>query len=201
MKIIIILAGILLFAGSSCVKLQEQDNLSADQQQENDTTNQQQIDNVVEESVVEADVVVESNLSKLELADLDEIFSEKSSEAGFKTYYPSFIPGTIHLIKDSILISDIPDLGKVLTFNLGGSPDSDLPWISVQQQVDNVNSEHVLGPGEKAITNLNGYTLSNGNGAGEFYHAVFSTDDGTSIKLTSKHFNIVDLVKVARSMK
>ena len=155
-----------------------------------------------EQTVVPPQESFESNLSTEEITELNQLFTSKSEESGIKTHYPTYIPEGIEFNKENIIVSQTETIGNVLTYSIGGELDSDLPWIMVQEQAENPDSgEHIPGPNETKIPNLNGYGVTSKNEAGTFNHVIFTTEDGTFVKITSKYFDLTTLSKIAKSMK
>ncbi|MDP2693045.1 MAG: hypothetical protein Q8O88_05395 [bacterium] len=181
MKKIIILTSLFLLVGAGCTGLVKKNAETNDSAQEE---------------------AVKPNLSKQEISELDQLFSVKDEESGLKTHHPTYIPEEIKLNKESVLISDSEAIGKVLTYHIGAEPGSDAPWILVQEQANSPeNGTRVPSENEVDISGLNGYGITSKNEAGTFYHVVFTTEDNTFIKLTSKYFDINTLAKIAKSMK
>lgn len=134
---------------------------------------------------------------------LDEALMEKQSEVNLKTHYPSFIPEGLEIDKDSLSVNAGVNGNKIITYTLGRQTEaeSDEPWIMIQEQ-NNSNAElsHNLTVDETPLENLNGYSLATEGRLGKFYQIVFTTEDNTLIRITSKKFDAITLTKIAESM-
>ena len=191
MKKIIVFAGILLLVGAGCAKTQKP-NANAPAKQ----NNSQVIQNTKNTRPPETTITNEENTI------FENAFKAKSEEAGFKIYYPAFIPENLKLDEKSLLISNISQTNKIITYNLNDAKNPTTPLVFVQEQTEGMELDpNILKEGEADY--LKGYIKTIQNDAGSFYVLLFLKDEKTSIRISAKT-DIIDsdtLSKIAESMK
>lgn len=183
----------LLFVGAGCAKIQKTNvNVTAKQ-----TDNKQ-----AEEKIEKKTRPPETNISAEENTVFKNAFTAKSEETGFKIYYPTFIPENLKLDEKSLLISNIGQTNKIITYNLNNVKNPTTPLVFVQEQTDGMTLDpNILKEGETEY--LKGYIKTIQNDAGSFYVLLFLKDEKTSIRISAKT-DIIDsdtLSKIAESMK
>lgn len=208
MKKILILASVLLLAGAGCTTKTQQKptaNVPADK-------NADKVAEIIPEAEEKSPIAGENiekktrppevNISSEQNTIFETAFAEKSTEAGFKIYYPTFIPANLKLDETSLSISKMGETGKIVTFNLNDITNPTMPLVFIQEQTEGIalNPEN-LKEGETAY--LNGYIKTITNDAGSFYVLLFLKDDKTSIRISTKTdvMDLDTLSKLAESMK
>ena len=154
--------------------------------------------------VITEDVSLGTTLSAPKLTPLSLVLQKATEKAGFRVYYPSFIPSEIFMDKIKINITPADIELKVVDCTLG-DPMSTSPWImileyemdengraSVQRQIDALET--------RKETTINGLSAQTGT-KGIFNRVIFVTNDNTGIIIHSKNFDLEILRKIAESMK
>ena len=206
MKKIIILASVLLLAGAGCTKTQKPTTAKPADQNVDKVV--QMVPEAEEKSQIAGENIEkktrppEVNISPEQNTIFETAFAGKSKEAGFKIYYPAFIPESLKLDETSLSISKMGETGKVVTYNLNDIKNPTLPLVFIQEQTEGIAlSPENLKEGETAY--LNGYIKTIKNDAGSFYVLLFLKDDKTSIRISTKTdvMDLDTLSKLAESMK
>lgn len=192
MKKIILLACAITLVGAGCAKLPKAQN-----------NNQAGQDNQAVAPVVEKKTrPPEVNIPTEEINQFEELFKTKSAEAGFKIYYPTFIPETLKLNTERLIVNDISGKFKVVTYNLSDTANSLSSFIHIQEQIEGMELDPNI-PKQAEAVYLKGYIKNIQTDDGQYYVLLFIKDDNTFIRMSAKT-EVIDpdtLSKIAESMK